>query len=80
MTDRSGIEWSSSGRRIPGYLGRVLDDAGEPAGTCFQVAPGVLVTAAHVLDDIGAGNVNARIVIDPLEGGEAFSAIAGASF
>jgi V8-like Glu-specific endopeptidase len=79
MTDRSGIEWSSSGRRIPGYLGRVLDDAGEPAGTCFQVAPGVLVTAAHVLDDIGAGNVNARIVIDPLEGGEAFSAIAASA-
>ena len=40
--------------RVPGYLGRVLDGDGAPVGTCFQVAPGVLVTAWHVLDDIGA--------------------------
>ena len=23
--------------RVPGYLGRVLDDGGAPVGTCFQV-------------------------------------------
>ena len=40
--------------QVPGYLGRVLDDDGAPVGTCFQVTPGVLVTAWHVLDDIGA--------------------------
>ena len=28
--------------RVPGYLGRVLDGDGV-VGTCFQVAPGVLV-------------------------------------
>ena len=43
-------------RRVPGYLGRVLDAATAPVGTCFQVAPGVLVTAWHVLDDIGAAS------------------------
>jgi tetratricopeptide (TPR) repeat protein len=34
-------------------LGRVLDEAGRPVGTCFQVAPTVLVTARHVLIDAG---------------------------
>jgi hypothetical protein len=60
---------------VPGYLGRVLD-GGAPVGTCFQVAPGVLVTAWHVLDDIGAAAENARVRIDPLAGGEAFDAAA----
>ena len=60
--------------RVPGYLGRVLDGDGAPVGTCFQVAPGVLVTAWHVLDDIGAAAENARVRIDPLAGGEAFGA------
>jgi len=59
--------------RVPGYLGRVLD-GGAPVGTCFQVAPGVLVTAWHVLDDIGAAADDARVRIDPLAGGEAFEA------
>ena len=45
---------------VPGYLGRVLDGAGDPVGTCFQVAPGVLVTAWHVLEDIGAASDDAR--------------------
>ncbi|MDG4831811.1 tetratricopeptide repeat protein [Solwaraspora sp. WMMD1047] len=51
---------------VPGYLGRVLrhDDSG--AGTCFQVAPGVLVTAWHVLDDLGAGGVGDEVLVDPL--------------
>ena len=56
---------------MPGYLGRVLDADGAPAGTCFQVVPGVLVTACHVLDDIGAGAV---VAVDPLAGGPAFEA------
>jgi len=55
--------------RVPGYLGRVLEGDGSPVGTCFQVAPGVLVTAWHVLDDIGAGDEGARVAVDPLAGG-----------
>jgi len=60
--------------RVPGYLGRVLDGDRAPVGTCFQVAPGVLVTAWYVLDDIGAAAGNAQVRIDPLAGGEAFDA------
>jgi CHAT domain/Trypsin-like peptidase domain len=59
---------------VPGYLGRVLDGGGVPVGTCFQVASGVLVTAWHVLDDIGAAEEDARVGVDPLGGGEAFGA------
>ena len=60
--------------RVPGYLGRVLDGDGAPVGTCFQVAPGMLVTAWHVLDDIGAAADDAPVRIDPLAGGERFQA------
>jgi hypothetical protein len=45
---------------VPGYLGRVLDADGAPVGTCFQVAPGVLVTAWHVLSAIGAASEDAE--------------------
>ena len=57
---------------MPGYLGRVLDGAGDPVGTCFQVAPGVLVTACHVLADIGAASDNSPVRVDPLAGGDSF--------
>ncbi|MGI5401146.1 tetratricopeptide repeat protein [Streptomyces sp. CA-135486] len=57
---------------VPGYLGRVLDAGGAPAGTCFQAAPGLLVTAWHVLDSIGAGELEAEVSVDPLAGGSAF--------
>jgi len=46
--------------RAPGFLGRVLDEHGHPAGTCFQLAPGVLVTACHVLADLGHRVVSGR--------------------
>jgi S1-C subfamily serine protease len=59
---------------VPGYLGRVLDSDGAPVGTCFQVAPGVLVTAWHVLDGIGAAVVDAPVGVDPLAGGDRFGA------
>jgi len=58
------------GLRVPAYLGRVLDAAGEPAGTCFQLAPAIVATAWHVLDGVGAGAVDAEVAIDPLGGGE----------
>jgi hypothetical protein len=57
---------------VPGYLGRVLDGAGDPVGTCFQVAPGVLVTACHVLADIGAASDNSPVQVDPLADGDPF--------
>ena len=60
---------------VPGYLGRMLRDDGAPVGTCFQVSPGVLVTAWHVLDAIGAASDDARVRVDPLAGGEVFGAI-----
>ena len=58
--------------RVPGYLGRVLDGEYGPVGTCFQVAPGVLVTAWHVLDGIGVAAENSELSVDPLAGGDAF--------
>lgn len=55
---------------VPDYLGRVLDPDGEPAGTCFQVASEVIVTAAHVLVDLGVDNPGSVVSIDPLGGGQ----------
>ena len=71
MTVGSG---SVADGRVPGYLGRVLYRDGAPAGTCFQVAPGVLVTAWHVLDEIGAAAEDAELGVDALAGGEPFGA------
>lgn len=56
--------------RVAPFLGRVLDDAGEPVGTCFQLRSGVLVTAWHVLDALGAAEEGARVQFDPLQGGQ----------
>src|SRR5690348_4016891 len=36
-------------RPAEGCIGRVLDPDGRALGTCFQVAPGILVTALHVV-------------------------------
>jgi tetratricopeptide (TPR) repeat protein len=65
----------SADGRVAGYLGRVLDEDGDPAGTCFQVAPGVLVTAWHVLDELGAAEEQAVVQVDPLAGGDGFEAV-----
>lgn len=62
-------------RRVPGFLGRVLDGSGVPAGTCFQVAPGVLVTAAHVLTDLGVFEPGDVVSVDVL----AEAAVGGSS-
>ncbi|MGB3442075.1 MAG: trypsin-like peptidase domain-containing protein [Actinophytocola sp.] len=59
---------------MTGFLGRVLGAEGGPVGTCFQVAPGVLVTAAHVLEDLGAEDPGAAVRVDPLAGGDPFDA------
>jgi hypothetical protein len=59
---------------VTGFLGRILGAADGPVGTCFQVAPGVMVTAAHVLEDLGAAAPGAEVRVDPLEGGDSFNA------
>src|SRR5690348_16842125 len=59
----------SADPRVPDYLGRILGADGAPIGTCFQVAPGVLVTAWHVLDALGAGDRGAVVRVDALAGG-----------
>ena len=61
---------SEPDRRVPGYLGRVLDADGEPVGTCFQLAPGLLATAWHVLDGLRAGELGDVVGVDPLAGGD----------
>jgi len=55
--------------RVPAFLGRILDDECDPVGTCFQVSPGVLVTAWHVLNDASRGEEGASVRVDPLQGG-----------
>ena len=61
--------------QVPGYLGRILGPDGAPVGTCFQMAPGVLVTAWHVLDAIGAASEDASVLVDPLAGGSSFPGV-----
>lgn len=50
---------------MSGYLGRVLS-GGVAVGSCFQVAPRVLVTAFHVLEQVGLGEVGAVVMVDGL--------------
>ncbi|MGH3932168.1 MAG: trypsin-like peptidase domain-containing protein [Pseudonocardiaceae bacterium] len=47
----------------------MLDADSTPVGTCFQVTPGVLVTAWHVLNDLEAGDEGATVMVDGLDGG-----------
>ncbi len=65
-------------RRVPAYLGRVLDSAGDGVGTCFQIAPGLVATAWHVLENIGAGAVGAEVAVDPLAGGARIAGVVAA--
>ena len=53
---------------VPGFLGSVMDPDGVPAGTGFQVAPGIIVTAWHVLAEAGSDRVGARVRVDALDG------------
>ena len=55
---------------VESFLGRVLSPDGTAAGTCFQAAPGVLVTAWRVLADAGAGDIGATALVEPLAPGE----------
>lgn len=60
--------------RVAPFLARVLDGAGQAVGTCFQLQPCVLVTAFHVVEDLGAGEIGEAVALDPLAGGRAFAA------
>ena len=60
-------------RHVPSYLGRILNGRAQPVGTCFQIAPTLLITAWHVLSSIDLADVGANIVIDPLGGGRSFN-------
>jgi hypothetical protein len=53
-------------RRLPSYLGRVLD-GDRSIGTCFQLTPGVIVTAFHVVEGLGVLNVGQKVIVAPLE-------------
>ncbi len=55
--------------QIPGYIGRILSGHGDPVGTCFQVEPHVLVTAWHVVEQCGAGEVGSFVEVDSLSPG-----------
>ena len=55
----------------PGFIGQVLDDGGATVGTCWLVAPGWVLTAAHVAQAAGADVVAASVAAE-----RAFSAAA----
>ena len=46
---------------VPGFIGQVLDDDGATVGTCWLVAPGWVLTAAHVAQAAGADVVAASV-------------------
>ncbi|MER5472439.1 trypsin-like peptidase domain-containing protein [Streptomyces sp. NPDC002685] len=54
--------------RVSRSLGRVLAEDSSPTGTCFQVAPGVLITAWHVLANLGCADVGSEVTTDALNG------------
>ena len=56
---------------VPGFIGQVLDDDGATVGTCWLVAPGWVLTAAHVVQAAGADVVAASVAAE-----RAFSAAA----
>jgi tetratricopeptide (TPR) repeat protein len=70
MTAADGI----NNEQASGYLGRILDYSNAPVGICFQVAPGLLVTAWHVLDLAGVTANDTRVRVEPLIGKGSFDA------
>ncbi|MFF0834480.1 MULTISPECIES: trypsin-like peptidase domain-containing protein [unclassified Streptomyces] len=61
---------------VPGYLASVLHLSGDtPVGTCFQLTPGVLATAWHLLDRQGRGAPGDEVRFAPLTGGPAAVAV-----
>jgi S1-C subfamily serine protease len=56
------------------YLGQVLNKEGTPVGTSFQAAPGILVTARHILEGLLDDEIGALVRVASLQGGPARSA------
>ena len=48
----------------PGFIGQVLDGGGATVGTCWLVAPGWVLTAAHVAQAAGADVVAASVAAE----------------
>ena len=48
----------------PGFIGQVLDDDDATVGTCWLVAPGWVLTAAHVVQAAGADVVAASVAAE----------------
>src|SRR5262245_31384692 len=59
---------------VPGYLGKVIDWDGAAIGTCFQIQPGIIATAAHVLAELDAAREGAQVNIAQLGNSNAASA------
>jgi hypothetical protein len=51
-----------------GYQATILTDQSQPVGTCFQIAPGILVTAYHVVTVATSGE-GSQVYFRPLSGG-----------
>src|SRR5579862_3868373 len=55
--------------RFPTYLARILNTAGNPIGTGFQVTSGWVITAFHVLRNLGCEATGSTVSIDAFAGG-----------
>ena len=58
---------TDSPRHIQPYLARVRAPNGRVIGTAFQIVPGVLVTAWHVLEDSDAPDSGDSVVVSRFE-------------
>ncbi|WP_432197654.1 trypsin-like peptidase domain-containing protein [Streptomyces sp. bgisy027] len=56
--------------RIRNQVGGIFGEDGRPTATCFAVAPLIVVTASHVLDDLSA-EVGDNVEVGVLDGAEA---------
>ncbi|GAA4190598.1 hypothetical protein GCM10022252_29120 [Streptosporangium oxazolinicum] len=54
--------------KVPAFLGRILDGGGLARGTCFQFTPRIIVTAWHVLAELGCDEPEAEIEVGALDG------------
>ncbi|NBE99987.1 trypsin-like peptidase domain-containing protein [Nonomuraea sp. KC401] len=57
-----------------GFLGTIRGADEKPAGSCFQVGDGFLITASHVLAAIGAEEIGRLVHFSPIGSDEVFTA------
>lgn len=60
---------------VPSFLGRIVDANGVAVGTCFQIEPGVLATACHVVAGLDAGAAGGQVQVGQLAGGAVWPAV-----